>query len=176
MKYSFIPALLFLVLLAACAPFPQKLLREAEPAVSLSDVQKVPDRYNGKVVIWGGVILETINRKSETVLKVMQTELDFQKRPRNVDRSSGRFMVRYEGFLDPYIYSKGREITLIGVIIGKEEQEIGEIRYVYPVVDSRDVRLWEKSQEIRYRDPWFWGSPYGWGYPYPWWPGPPYWW
>jgi Starvation-inducible outer membrane lipoprotein len=106
----------------------------------------------------------------------MQTELDFQKRPRNVDRSSGRFMVRYEGFLDPYIYSKGREITLIGVIIGKEEQEIGEIRYVYPVVDSRDVRLWEKNQEIRYRDPWFWGSPYGWGYPYPWWPGSPYWW
>ena len=174
MKILFILVLLSLVLVAACAPFPQKLLREAEPAVLLSDVQKDPDLYKGKVVIWGGVIIETLNRKDETVIKVVQTNLDLQKRPENADKSSGRFMIRYKGFLDPYIYGKGREITVAGVVIGKEEQAIGDIRYVYPVVDSRDIHLWEK-QEIIYHDPWYWGPPYGWGYPYPWWGRHPYW-
>ncbi|SEM55965.1 outer membrane lipoprotein [Syntrophus gentianae] len=176
MKKSLILALLSFVLLAACAPFSQKLLKEAEPDVSLSDVQKDPERYRGRMVIWGGIVIETLNRKSETVLKVMQTDLDFQKRPTNAEKSSGRFLARYEGFLDPYIYSKGREITVAGVIIGKEEQKIGENRYVYPIVDSRQIHLWEKRQEIRYYDPWLWGPPYGWGYPYPWGPGYPYWW
>mgnify|MGYP000900013871 FL=1 len=171
MKRSLILALFSLILATACAPFPQNLMRDAQLAVSVSDVQKEPDRYRGEVVIWGGVILETINRKSETVLKVMQTELDFQKRPRNVDKSSGRFMVRYEGFLDPYIYSKGREITIAGVFIGKEEQNIGEILYAYPVLEAQEIRLWEERQ-----DPQYWGPPYWWGYPYPWWPGYPYWW
>jgi outer membrane lipoprotein len=168
LKSLFIFALFSIALVTACTPFPHKLLREATPAVSLPDVQKDPDLYKGKVVIWGGIILETLNREKETVIKVIQTDLDFQKRPINVDKSLGRFIVRYKGFLDPYIFDKGREVTVAGIIIGKEEQTIGEILYVYPVVDSQGVHLWEKSREIMYDDPWFWGPPYPWGYPHPW--------
>mgnify|MGYP001078022557 CR=1 FL=1 len=123
MKRSLILALFSLILATACAPFPQNLMRDAQLAVSVSDVQKEPDRYRGEVVIWGGVVIDALNRRDETVLKVMQTDLDFQKRPTNTARSPGRFLVRCKGFLDPYIYSKGREITIAGVFIGKEEQE-----------------------------------------------------
>ncbi|WP_367359613.1 Slp family lipoprotein [Syntrophus buswellii] len=171
MKRSLILALFSLILATACAPFPQNLMRDAQLAVSVSDVQKEPDRYRGEVVIWGGVVIDALNRRDETVLKVMQTDLDFQKRPTNTARSPGRFLVRCKGFLDPYIYSKGREITIAGVIIGKEEQNIGEILYAYPVLEAQEIRLWEERQ-----DPQYWGPPYGWGYPYPWWPGYPYWW
>jgi outer membrane lipoprotein len=167
MKRLFIYVFLFFTLIAACAPFSQKVLKEAQPALSLSDVRNDPDRSKGKMVIWGGVIIETLNRMDETILKVMQTGLDYQKRPEKTDKSLGRFMIRYKGFLDPYIYGKGREITVAGVISGKEEQAIGDIHYVYPVVDSQELRLWEK-QEVIYHDPWFWGPPYGWGYPHPW--------
>lgn len=172
MKSLFIFVLLSIDLVTACTPFPHKLLSEAAPAVSLPDVQKDPDLYKGKLVIWGGIILETLNREKGTVIKVMQTDLDFQKRPINVDKSLGRFMVRYKDFLDPNIFGKGREVTVAGIIIGKEEQTIGEIHYVYPVVDSQDVHLWEKSQGIMYYDPWYdpWfrGPTYPWGYPHPW--------
>lgn len=79
-----------------CDTDPAPVLKEAQPALSLSDVQKDADRYCGRVVVWG-VVIETLNRRDETVLDVMQTDLDFQKRPTAVEKSPGRFMVRCKG-------------------------------------------------------------------------------
>lgn len=138
--------------------------------MSLSAAQENIDLYKGRTIIWGGIILETANRENETVLTIMQTALDSQKRPTNPDKSTGRFMVLRKGFLDPFIYSKGREITVAGVITGKEEQAIGENTYLYPIVVSRHIHLWEKRQEMIYYDPWFHGPPWWYGYPDPWWP------
>jgi len=138
--------------------------------VSLSTVQKNLDLYKGRTIIWGGIILETVNHGDETVLTIMQVPLDSQKRPVDPDESTGRFMVLRKGFLDPYIYCKGREITVAGIITGKEEHAIGDITYVYPVVLSRHIHLWEKKRETIYYDPWFYGPPWWYGYPDPWWP------
>ena len=158
------------MLIGSCAPFPQETMREVEKDIALGDVLKDPGLFKGKVVLWGGVIIETVNRPDVTLIIVRQTELDFQKQPKDLDKSAGRFIVRYKGFLDPAIYSKDRELTVSGAIAGKEERVIGEHRYVYPVIDARDIRLWEKRLEVPYYyDPWY-GAPYPfWGpYPYGW--------
>ncbi len=179
MRVKFVIQTLLLVFILSCAPFSQEVMRQVEKDIAFEDVLKDPGLFKGKVVLWGGVIIETVNRPDATLIIVRQTELDFQKQPKEMDRSQGRFIVRYEGFLDPAIYSKDREVTVSGAITGGEERLVGERRYVYPVIDARDIRLWEKRKEgPYYYDPWY-GGPYPyWGpYPYPYgWRRHPYWW
>jgi outer membrane lipoprotein len=153
--------------IVSCAPFSQEVMQEVKKDIDFSEAIKNPEAFRGESVIWGGVIIETVARPSDTLILVRQTELDFQKQPKDLDRSAGRFIVRYAGFLDPAIYSKDREITVVGTIAGKEDRPVGERLYTYPVVDVRDLRLWEKRMDPPYYyDPWYWG-PYPWR-PYPW--------
>ncbi len=146
-------------------------MRQVDESLTFREVQKNPQPFVGKNVLWGGVIIETTNRKNETVIHVMQTELDYEKRPKNLDRSAGRFLVRYNGFLDPVIYSKAREITLAGEVVGEEVLPLGEIQYVYPIILAKEIHLWEKRTMITpFYPPWYWDS-----YPF-WWYRYPYWW
>ena len=140
----------------------QDIRRQADESASFSEIQKSPDRFRGTVVIWGGVIIETTNLKESTAIKVMQTALDFQRRPTNLDRSEGRFVIRVDRFLDPDIFRKGREITVGGPVAGYEVHPIGEIQYTYPVVQANELKIWEKRIDYPpyYYDPWYWGPPY----------------
>lgn len=174
----FIPTILVLLIVSmvSCAPFPDQVMEEVKKDIEFSEVIKAPDAFRGETVIWGGVIIETVTRTDDTLILVRQTELDFQKQPKDPDKSAGRFIVRYRGFLDPAIYSPDRELTVVGTIVGKEERPIGERRYTYPVIDARELRLWEKRKAPPYYyDPWYWDPFY-----YPWGPYPryryPYWW
>ncbi len=165
--------ILFVLLaaLTACAPLSQDIRRQADESAPFAEVRKDPDAFKGTVVAWGGVIIETTNLKDSTVIKVMQTALDFQRRPTNLDNSEGRFIILVDRFLDPDIFKKGRQVTVGGEITGKEIQPIGEIRYTYPVVQAKELKLWEQPIPYPpyYYDPWYWG-------PYPWRPwGRPYW-
>ena len=167
----------FLAALAACAPISQDIRRQADASAPYSEIQKNPDTYLGEMVIWGGVIIETTNLKESTAIKVIQTALDMQQRPTDLDSSQGRFIIRVDRFLDPDIFKKGREVTVGGEVSGKETHPIGEIRYTYPVVRAKEVKLWEQrvpSPPYDY-DPWYWGPPYypwrpwgPWGRPYGW--------
>ncbi|NLN60221.1 MAG: Slp/YeaY family lipoprotein [Deltaproteobacteria bacterium] len=167
-----------LLTVVACAPFSQEMMREVQKDVAFTDVLAAPDAFTGQSVIWGGVIIETVARADDTLVIVRQANLDFQKQPMNTDTSSGRFMIRYSGFLDPAIYTGDREVTVIGRVAGKEERPVGDFRYTYPVIESREIRLWgkRKPKSPYYYDPWYWGP-----YPYhPWhyrpWYRNPYWW
>ena len=178
-----IAGFLVAVLLASCAPVSKEIMSQVDETLTYQVVQQDPDRYKGKTVLWGGVIVQTTNRQNETVLTVTQTQLDIEKRPKDLDRSAGRFIVRYEGFLDPNIFKEGREITVGGDIAGKEVLPLGGIQYTYPVLIGREIHLWEKPQPISpYYYPYyygydpFWDYPFWWGpyrYPYRW--HRPYW-
>ncbi|MEN6330596.1 MAG: Slp family lipoprotein [Smithella sp.] len=170
----FVPILLLLIV--SCAPFSPQVMQEVKKEIAFSEVLKAPESFRGEAVIWGGVIIETNTRSDNTQIIVRQAELDFQKRPKELDKSAGRFLIRYRGFLDPSIYSKDREITVAGTIAGKEELPIGDLRYMYPVIESKELRLWEKRENLPYyNDPWY-HDPffYPWR-PYPWYRHP-YWW
>jgi outer membrane lipoprotein len=111
----------------------------------------------------------------ETVLVIRQTDLDIEKRPKDLDRSAGRFLVKSGGFLDPEIYKGGREITVGGELAGQEVLPLGDTKYSYPVVIAKEIYLWEKRQLIIPYYPYWWDYPYGW-YGYPHWRYPPYGW
>lgn len=173
---------ILLVLLAAglflsCVPLSKEVLRQVDESLTFSGVQKDPQMFVGKTVLWGGVIVKITNRQDETILEVRQSELDVEKRPKNLDSSAGRFIVRQAGFLDPAIYKEGRQITVAGEIAGKETLPLGGIQYTYPVILAKEIHLWEKIDPRFYRYP-YWDYPPFWGpYGSPYWRyRPPYWW
>lgn len=167
--------LLFAGFMTSCAPLSKEIMNQVDETLTYQVVQQGPDRYLGKTVLWGGVIVEVTNRQNETELKVAQTELDIEKRPKDLDRSGGRFIVRYAGFLDPAIFQAGREITVAGEVAGKEFLPLGRTQYSYPVLMAKEIHLWEKREMIRPYYPYYWdpfwgpyGYPYRWYRPYPW--------
>jgi outer membrane lipoprotein len=137
--------LLYLLLggFTACAPAISKKVREeAGEPVPFEALLKQIDDYKGRVVIVGGYI----------------------------DLSEGRFMVSSNEFLDPVVYSKERRITVGGKVIGSQERELGNLTYVYPVIEAMEIHLWSKEGEYigpyyPYYDPWY-RRPYRYRYPY----------
>jgi len=173
--------LLFLLAVAfilSCAPLSKEVMRQVDETLTYQRVQKNPQDFLGKTVLWGGVIVKTTNRQDETILEIRQSELDMEKRPKNVDSSAGRFIVHHAGFLDPVIYKEGREITIAGEIAGKEALPLEGIQYTYPVILAKEIHLWEKIDPRSYPYP-YWDYPSYWGpywspYWYPYWRYRPY--
>ena len=164
--------------LFSCAPLSKEVMQQVNESLTYPLVQKDPQMFVGKTVLWGGVIVKTTNRQDETILEIRQSDLDIEKRPKSPDSSAGRFIVRQPGFLDPVIYKEGREITLAGEIVGKETLPLGGIQYTYPVILAKEVHLWEKVDPRLYPYPYwdyppYWG-PYGSPYGYPYWRYRPY--
>ena len=164
-------------LLWGCAPvISREILQEVNRGITFAELRKAPQAYRGEVVLLGGVIVKTVNKKEGTLLEVYQAEIDRRDKPINLDVSGGRFLALYEGLLEKEIYREGRRITIAGIVKGAQVMKLGEIDYRYPYLIIKDIHLWKKEQPIRY-EPYPWG-PWGpWWYPWhprdPWYD--PYW-
>ncbi|SMC17347.1 outer membrane lipoprotein [Desulfacinum hydrothermale DSM 13146] len=126
--------------------------RQAQWDLSVSEVQKNPDYYRGKVVIWSGRILSGENLSTATVLEILQLPADRQGRPRDFTRSEGRFLARDKRFLDTALYAPGRLVTVAGTVAGAERRRVGQVPYTYPVLDVLELHLWPQESQ-RVRDP-----------------------
>ncbi|MDD5168086.1 MAG: Slp family lipoprotein [Syntrophales bacterium] len=150
------------VILVSCTPFSKEIISRVDDTVTIAAVRKNPEQFKGKMVLWGGVIIETENSQDESKILVLQTALNIVDRPLNLDRSEGRFIVKEKGFFDPVIFARGREITVAGQIIGKEDLPLGKIRYEYPVIVPAQFILWERPE---YYYPLYYTTPYFHAYP-----------
>lgn len=141
-RRSLFLAALALILASGCAPVISKdTLGTVDRGLEFSEVAGRPADYIGKSVVFGGTILETRNEESRTVVEVLQEGLDSRLRPAERDESAGRFLVEFQGFRDPAIYSRGKRITVAGEITGTERLRIGRITYDYPVIQPREHSL-----------------------------------
>lgn len=128
---------------AACGPpFSRELLTQIDRTVSFSDVQKDPDGFRGKLVMVGGIIVETRNMQEGTEFEVLQKPLAGNGRPAETDETGGRFLVLSPKFHDAAVFHRGRAITVIGEAAGHRMQPLGEVAYRYPLVQAREVHLW----------------------------------
>jgi len=180
-KWHLVFGLLFLacgfVSSTGCAPVISKPLREqVAKGLTLSEVLKSPEVYKGKIILWSGVIINSVNLKEGTMIEVLQKPADRQGKPKDVDQSEGRFLVLYPDYLDVAIYRRGRKVTVAGEIQGKRIQPLGEIDYIYPLISAKEIHLWPVEKEERFYPypcwhyPWWYGPFWYWG---PWYP---YWW
>jgi outer membrane lipoprotein len=160
--------LLSLLLLSACAHVISKDLRtRSDLSLTLSQVRQHPDSFKGKWVVWGGEIIETVNQQNGTTqIEVFQHPLGWRGEPRGTYPPEGRFLVLYDKYLDPYVFRRGKKITVAGDLVGQEVKPLGEMHYRYPIVSSKEIYLWPVSYyqpyPYYYYNPW-WGYPYGWG-------------
>lgn len=145
-KYTIFPKLLCIILLLSitcCAPVISKQVREqARRDLTFKEVVSDPERYKGELIILSGIIIEAKNTKEGTLFEVLQTPADYRGEPEDFDKSQGRFLALNEGYLDPSVYTKGREVTIAGRIEGKRVQAFGKIEYTYPFISIKEIYLW----------------------------------
>lgn len=147
-------------LLAACASQAPLAIRDAPPeSPAIGAVRDDVDHHVGTEVRWGGTIAEVDNREDETWIEIVGRDLRDTGRPISEDSSQGRFLAKFDGFLDPAIYSEGRLLTVVGAIEGRQMQPIGDYDYYYPVVDVESHYLWEEISHRYAYDP-YWRYPY----------------
>ena len=164
---------LLLVLISGCAPVISLELRaKVDPSLTFREVLQNPNAYQGKMVIWGGDIVRTINQKDGTTLvEVFELPLSRRGEPSGSYPSEGRFLILTEKYLDPYLFRRGRQITVAGELLGEKMMGLGEMDYRYPLVSTKQIYLWKEYDY--YPAPYYY--PY---YPYyyydPWWKYPYY--
>lgn len=160
--------------LGGCATIPQPLQG------NYATVSTASARQGGAgdtPVRWGGEIIKTEPGPQQTCFFVLSRPLDKQARPRlgNSGENDGRFVACRDGFYDPEVFTRGRELTVTGALHGIVTKKVGDYDYAYPRVEADVVYLWPKrpvyTSSPGYYDPFwgpgfgpYWGSP--WGYPY----------
>lgn len=139
--------------LAGCGVMSSQIMDEAEPALPFTRLAARAHAYEGRVVILGGYVLEARNLGQATLLVVLQAPLDSSQEPVSADRSEGRFMVHHDRFLDPEVFTKGRKVTVGGVVKGVTDEMIGDRPYRYLTLASREIFLWEKEDYQPFANP-----------------------
>jgi len=147
-----------LIGLAGCAATPEPLRDVPEGFPRPDAVRAGPERYDETTVRWGGRIVDIENAAEETRVVVLARPLDGQGRPGDGD-GGGRFIARFDGFLDPAEYGPGRELTVVGEVAGVATRNVGQHPYRHPVVSVRRHVLWEEPAPPPapgyYYDPWY---------------------
>lgn len=168
MRKTFLIVLLLSALATACTPFSREVIRQSDEVLTVAEVQANPGRYLQTQVLWGGIVVEATNEKDSTLIMVLRTKLDFEKQPKDLRNTEGRFVIEYKGFLDPFVYRKGRLVTVAGDIAGVRKLAVGNTTYNYPVVAAKQLQLWETGYYTGRRPPAYWNDPFWWPrYPAP---------
>jgi outer membrane lipoprotein len=166
--------------LVSCAPVLNRgLMDQGLRDVPLSSVRQTPDAYKGKLFILGGIIVDTKLTENGTQIEVLSIPVNrYGYLKDEIREGEGRFLAVYpreQGFLEPMIYKKGRQITLAGEFLEVRKAKLDEIEYSYPVFEIKQIYLWEEYRDYYY--PYYYYPYYS--YPYwwydPWWRPYPYW-
>jgi outer membrane lipoprotein len=120
--------------------------RTADRSITFDKFQAEPSSHKGKTVIFGGLIVQTRNIKTGTLIEIDQKELDYWGKPRRTERIGGRFIVLQPRYLDILVYAPGREITVAGEVAGVEEKSLGQSGVLYPLINAREIKLWPREK------------------------------
>jgi len=83
-RFQWFLLLALMVFLSGCVHVISKDLRiKSDPSLTLSQVRQNPDTFKGKLVVWGGEIIETVAQKDATTqIEVYQRPLGWRGEPR----------------------------------------------------------------------------------------------
>lgn len=160
--------------LASCATIPTPL--QGQFAATLPR-DAAASGSTHQAVRWGGEIIKVEPKADATCFEVLGRELDATARPMMRDPAAGRFIACRSGFYDPEVFTRGRDVTVVGQVTGTDRGKVGEFDYSYPHVAADTIYLWPRRPRYvssPYYDPWMYGyGPYGWGWGVgPYWGGP----
>ena len=130
---------------AGCArTFPSEIMDKVDKNISFANLSKDPEIYKGKWMMLAGIIVSTRTEKDgSTTIEIAQKPVDSDGRPRQTDETGGRFIAISKQFLDPVVYQGGREITIVGQVIGDMYGKLDDMEYRYPFLEVEALHLWE---------------------------------
>ena len=131
--------------------------RAADRTVTFEHFQADPSSFQGKIVIFGGLIAQVRHVQNGTFIEIIQKELDYWGKPRRTDRTGGRFIVHQPRVLDDLVFAPGREITVAGEVTGTENNLLSDSLAMYPLINAREIKLWPREKtgwdKPQYLDP-----------------------
>ncbi len=150
MKKRFLvyPFLLLLSFVFGCAPIASTELKAgADTSLNFKEVQQNPAIYKGKVVRWGGEIIQVLPRENGALIEVLDWPLNWRGKPRKTVAFHGKFLIFVKEALDPSVYQRGDRITISGEIqeeiSGGKIKELTDSTYQYPVIFSKEMHVWK---------------------------------
>lgn len=144
----FIPFLILFSFVVGCAPvISTELKAGADTSITFKEVQQNPDAYKGKIVLWGGRIIQTLPQEDGTTLiEILEWPLGLWDKPRQTVGFRGKFLLMVKEPLDFSKYKRGKQITIAGEIQGEMEgskiKELTDSTYRYPVVLEKEMHVW----------------------------------
>jgi outer membrane lipoprotein len=157
-----------------------ELRDQVDRSIDFPEVRADPEKYQGRVLLLGGLVLNAKRFQNETELEVLQVRLNKALAPvPDRAQSQGRFLAIRREFLDPATLRSGTPVTVVGQVIGATVRSVDETPYTYPILEIKQLTVWESGggpYGYRYApyyggyyggywDPF--GGPYGPYYPYP---------
>ncbi len=144
------PFLFLLSFLIGCAPIVSTELKAAaDTSISFKEVQENPEAYKGKIVLWGGEIIQVLPQADGTTLiEVLERPLGWWDKPRKTVEFRGKFLALAKEPLDTSTYKMGNRITIAGEIQGEIQGKIKELTdstYRYPVLLNKEMHVWKYS-------------------------------
>lgn len=127
--------------------------RKADTSVTFEKLQADPGSFTGKLLILGGTIAEIVGVKQGTLIEVTHRDLDYWGKPERTERTAGRFYIVHPKQLDPLVYAPGRDITVAGEVQKPGSQALGNRYDEYPVLLSKELRLWERERPSSWDKP-----------------------
>ena len=107
--YQTIIFFFFIGLLGCAHPISPKLRKDLDSTITFEQIIENSEKFIGKKVLLGGTIVETRVLNIGTEIEVVQKKINSSGYPEPSDQSGGRFIFFKKSFLEPEIYSKGRE-------------------------------------------------------------------
>jgi outer membrane lipoprotein len=149
---SLVGALLVVFVFIGCTSYviSKQYREEAVKDATVPMVQKDPQRFMGKIVIWGGRIIDLINDSTGSQLIILESKLDNDEYPLPSRFSQGRFIAKTSKFLDPAIFIKGHRVTLAGEVVGTRTEKLGNGSYTYPEIKIEELRYWVPTPYYMY--------------------------
>ncbi|MCW8855423.1 MAG: Slp family lipoprotein [Gammaproteobacteria bacterium] len=161
------------LLLSACSSHvPETIKTSPDNNPDFQQVQTNIEKHLSQKVRWGGNIVDIKNRKNESQLSIVAFPLSDNGKPILDKNSHGRFIAVSEKFLEPTVYTKDRQITVVGSVLGLETRNIGEFPYKHILIKMDHHYLWPVENINNYQDyppDFWWYDPW-----YPWYPYHPY--
>lgn len=147
-RYRAIFMFLGMVLLSACST--SEKLDSSGIDLSITPQQAVSEStvLRNTQVLWGGVVVSSINLKDVTQFEILAYPLTSEQRPDTEQPATGRFLALQEGYLEISRYVQGSLMTISGSLQDKRSGRVGESDYIYPVIKIKQFHLWEKRQRV----------------------------
>jgi len=128
--------------LAACATSPLDTTGVDNRVTPSRVVEDLPE-YRGQQVQWGGHIVSIANKPDATRIEVLSYPASRDGYPNTYRDPTGRFVLRYEGFLEPRDFAPGRVVTAVGSVDSLITTSLGDSTFLVPVIRAEQLKLWD---------------------------------